>query len=150
MLSIYPNIYYRTGKNTYTFEFDFRFQGASDFRADGSRDIVYNNGIGGVRGTTSSKGLGNFSASADGNSLTMNGVEMKKGEWHHVVYKYVWNGTDYTISVIIDGAEVISNRTGTEISFIWEIRWGNLNADKTAGYSDLYFDLDNITYTVAD
>ncbi len=133
-------------KKSAKFEFDFRFQGAGNWRGGAwSTDasyVLYYNDIGTADFTGNA--LGSFSASEDGQSLTMNGVKMNVGEWHHVEYVYTWNETNanYDIAVIIDGVQKLS-ATGNAIAFNWEPRWGS-NAEQT---SDVYFDLGNVLYT---
>ena len=129
-----------TGKNTYTLEFDFRWQGAGAFRSDGSLHVIYYNDIG--SGTTTDNKLGSFVCSSDGNILTMNGKSLEKGDWHRIKYEYVWNSTNsnFDIFVYIDGARVLST-TGTAIHFSWEPRWGS------GGTNDIYWDIDNLSYT---
>ena len=124
-------------KSEYVIEFDFRWGGAKSFRDDGSRDVIYNNGIGGTRGN-----LGMFSSSSDGQTLTMLGKSLKVGEWHTITYRFVANeaNDNFDIFVSIDG-EQVTKTSGGDITFVWEPRWG-----AGAGKNDIIFDIDNLIY----
>ncbi len=130
-----------------TFAFNFRFQGAGAWRggawSDDASQVLYYNDIG--TADFSDNKLGSFKASEDGQTLTMNGVKMNVGEWHHVEYVYTWNETNanYDIKVVIDGQTALTT-TGTAIAFSWEPRWGG---GDPVGTSDVYFDLDEVIYT---
>ncbi len=126
------------GKTVYSFDFDFRFQGAGNFRTDNNvYAVVYTSNIG-----ATSNGLGYITSASDGSSATMLGKTLTKGEWYHITYEFVDNGSNYTINIYIDG-ENVKTISGTEISFSWEIRWGQ-DASHT---NNVYFDLANISYT---
>jgi uncharacterized protein YndB with AHSA1/START domain len=128
------------GKTEYLFEFDFRWGGAKNFRADGSRQVIYNNGIGGTRGN-----LGYFDSSADGQTLVMHGKSLKVGEWHTITYQFILNdaGDKFDIFVFIDGEKVVTT-SGTDITFVWEPRYGSVVDGK--GHNDIIFDIDNLVY----
>ncbi len=135
-----PN--YTTPYKTVEFSFDFRYQGSSDSR-DADHGMIIDKGLG---STT-------FKENAAGDTFTINGKELTKGVWYRIAYQYTYNATKakYDVQMFIDGELVKSGETAASggLFFHWEPRWGSLrdtDGDGTndAGYSNLYFDLDNI------
>ena len=138
-----------SGKSKYVFEFDFRWQYATNFRHGKTEldyGVIYNNDIGGVTGA-----LGYFDSASDGSYLLMNGKELHSGEWHRIKYEYIWNSenSNYDITVYIDG-NIVKTTTGKAISFIWYPRWGDGKSLDQAVYGtgnvDMQFDLGNLYY----
>ncbi len=130
------------GSYRYVYEFDFRWQGASNHITD----IIY------VKvGTTSSGEKGNFGtfqASADGTFASYLGRTFNKGEWHNIKFVYDNNNGTWSCKIYIDGSDANNTKTftGNGVPYVMlETRYKQYDGENDCDLlNNISFDLDNL------
>ena len=138
----------------YVYEFDFRWQGASNH----VNEIIYvkvGNYVytSGTVNKTEYKSSGTFSTNADASYVNYCNVTLFKGEWHSMKYIFEKTGAGkWSMSVFIDGTRVQSEYIldGTGVPYVnYETRWPR-TVDGIDYSNDVSFDVDRLKAYTAD
>ncbi len=133
------------GASAYIYELDFRWGSADDHL----EDIIYvKSGLSKNGSRTHKLSHGYIKADNDGDFATYNGVAFYPGDWHNLKYLFEKNGSNWELTVFIDGVKINSYsfeyEDGAVPYVLFETRWSNLELGGVNYPNNVNFDVDRL------